>query len=43
MPFPCIQTVGAKFRLYAGKTIHDFKHGASAVLSLGGAVASLVY
>ena len=33
MPFPCIQTVGAKFRLYAGKTIHDFKRGASAVLS----------
>merc|ERR1719197_1530570 len=27
MPFPCIQTVGAKFRLYAGKTRHDFKHG----------------
>ena len=36
MPFPCIQTVGAKFRLYAGKTIHDFTHGASAVLSCVG-------
>ena len=43
MPFPCIQNVGAEFRLYAGKTIHDFTHGASAVLSLCGAVASLVH
>ena len=43
MPFPCIQTVGAKFRLYAGKTRHDFKHGARAVLGLCGAVASLVH
>lgn len=27
MPFPCIQTVGAEFRMYAGKTLHDFEHG----------------
>ena len=43
MPFPCIQTVGAEFRLYAGKTFHDVKHGASAVLSLCGAVLSRVH